>query len=144
MAPKFQQLKHKDSFLFHVRCWLDLLEGWYHEFSSFWDPDCRNSPFLVHTIFVVGDKRAKGKPFDGSSSSVIKSFTPAFVLLSKASHMAEAEDDDSGKYIASPGTDTDCKSHALSRGVGCYYWELQRRTENKNKIFSTNGINNTI
>ena len=67
------------------------------------------SPLLVHTIFAVGEKRAKGKPSDGSSSSGVKSLTPAYVPLSKASDKAEAEDDDSGKYIAS--TRKDVASH---------------------------------
>lgn len=41
-SSKFQQLKHKSSFLFHVRCWLDLLAGWLSMSSLFWDPDCRH------------------------------------------------------------------------------------------------------
>lgn len=60
---------------------------------------------------MVGEKRAKGKPFDGSSSSGIKSFTPAYVPLSKASDKAEAENDDSGKGIAFTGKDISSHVH---------------------------------
>lgn len=67
---------------------------------------------------MVEDKGAKGKPFDDSLNSVIKSFTPACVPLAKISHMAKVEDNDNGKYTASTGKDTASHTHWVGLLLG--------------------------
>lgn len=50
--------------------------------------------------------RVKGKSFDGSWNAVMESFTPAYIPLAKASHIAKPEVDGKGKYISSTGKGT--------------------------------------
>lgn len=140
MAPKFQQFKHL--FLFHGRCWLDLLAGWSHEFSLLLGTRLQDQSFSGTCYCCGRGSESQGETIWWLCKFSCKKFHPCLCpTVQKASHMAKVEDDDRGKYIDCFHWERLSQSQAPSRGVGAIIGSC--REEQRIKIKSSAQMGST-